>query len=105
MSALIENTNQASRSLSKHKGGVLLGQSIEDALLNDKPIIVCISNAAIECRNTLCPDDYSIDENYLHLNYDSFELHINLDETEIKNINEDFICEYHGMEVRLYFFD
>ena len=105
MVALIENTNQTGSNLSKHEMISLLNKKIERCLIYNKPIIVGVSNAAMECRNTIYPDDYEICEEDLYVNTGNFELHINLEETDVQydNTETGFVFVYHNMETRLYF--
>ena len=107
MDALINITNNASSNLQKELIS-LLKQKIEDSIIDDKPVIICISNSEIECRNTINIADYEVSDNYFSLNASDadIELHIKLNEADVKydNILEDeFIFIYEYMEIRLYF--
>ena len=106
MIALVNNTNQTGSNLSKENMISLLNQKIENSLIRNKPIIVGVSNSAIECRNTIYPDDYELCDENLYLNTGNFELHIHLDETEIifdDVFENNFVLIHNDMETKLYF--
>lgn len=106
--ALIEITNKTSSNLSNNKRGLLLNKKIEESILNDKPIIIGIGNPAMECRNTIFPNDYYVEGSNLYINNGNFELHINLDKVEMEynyDFEDNFIFTYNDMEIRLYFLD
>lgn len=46
--------------------------------------MIYISNDNFECRNNVDANDFELDEKDFHLSYGSYELHINLNETDIK---------------------
>ena len=74
--------------------------------MSEKPIIVGISNVAMECRNTIIPDDYELCDEDLYLNTGNFELHIHLDETDIiydDIVENNFVFAHNNVETRLYF--
>lgn len=116
MGALINNTNQAGSYLSKEikrnelkdisqsKLLDLLKQKIEESIIEDKRIVVIVSTPLIICRNTFTVEDFEIDERYLYLNHKNFELHINLDEIEIKYevLDRDFKLTYKDMNIVLH---
>lgn len=82
MEALI---NGAEKIKSKFKFGslvTLFKQKIEDAIINDKSIIVSASNSFIEIRNTILIEDYECDIERFYLNDGNFELHIKMEEIQ-----------------------
>ena len=106
--APIKTTNQTDSTLSNNEKGVLLNKKIKESILNDKPIIIGIENPAMECRNTIFPNDYEIEYGKLYINNGNFELHINLDEVEVEynyDFEDNFIFTYNDTEIRLYFLD
>lgn len=121
MNALINVTKDASSNLpdnSKDKNNkanndvngdvIMLKQKIEESIINHKPIIITNSNPAMECRNTIYADDYDVEENDLYLNSGDFELHINLNETEMRHddaYEDEFVFMHEDTETRLYFLD
>ena len=92
MNALIDSTNNASSNLSKElkKENVmtreitLLKQKLEDSIENNITFVVYVIAHSFETRKIIMLDDFSIDENYLYLNDGSYEVHINMNEVELK---------------------
>lgn len=105
MNTMIDVTEQPSHSFVQEEVVLLLNQKIEDSVINQKPVIIGISNSVMECRNTIDIDDYEIDNERLYLNSGNFELHIQIVKIT-KNCNEleeQFICMCNNVEVVLYF--
>lgn len=116
MRALINNTNQAGSYLQKEikenelknvlqsKLIDLLKQKIEESIIEDKRFVAIVSTPLITCRNTFTVEDFEIDERCLYLNHENFELHINLDEIEIKCevLDRDFKLTYKDMNIVLH---
>lgn len=112
MNALIGNGKTIN--LEKLNGGAKMGitllkEKIEEAIKEDKALVISISNSLMECRNTIFTEDYEVKEDGLYLNYGNFELHINLDNNTmvIKSdvFDEEFIINDNNSEIRLYFLD
>lgn len=112
MGALIGITSKVSNSLpndlknNSYKELInLLKEKIEESIMEDKKIVIDVLTPLINCRNTLSVEDYEINEEYLYLNYGNFELHINLNEIEIKYddiIDESFILTCNNSSVVLH---
>ena len=108
MNALVDNTNQVSGSLQK-EFILLLKQKIEESIEEDMSVIVVVSNHFMEIRNTIFIDNIELDEEYLYIDDDSFELHTKLNETEITYDNtysEKFIIidkSYNDTKIELEF--
>lgn len=91
MEALI---NEAEKIKSKFKFGSLITlfkQKIEDAIINDKSIIVSASSSCIEFRNTILIEDYECDIEKFYLNNGNFELHLKMN--EIQEVKYDDTCD------------
>lgn len=91
MGALIDLTNRSlPNNLKKNSNNrtkkiiSTLKQRIESSILKEKVFVICISTSIIDCRNTIYIEDYEIDDEYLYLNNENFEIHINLNETEVQ---------------------
>lgn len=115
MEALINITNQASSYLQKEDNNLkenkqknelinLLKQKIEESIIEDRRIIINVSTPLMICRNAITVEDYEINEKYLYLNHENFELHIDLDEIEIKynDIVNTYGLIYNDMNIVLY---
>lgn len=116
MNALINVTKEASSNLynSNDKASIINGdiimlkKKIEDSIMNNKPIIIINSTPVMECRNTIYAENYDVEEDNLYLNSGDYELHINLNETEVKHndmCEEEFIITHEDTETKLYFLD
>ena len=108
MGALIDITSNTSSNLQNGELITLLKQKIEDSILSNRSVIITISNPIMECRNTIYTDDYEIDGNKIYLNNGNFELHIDINETEIKRDDtcaNSFTFVYKNMEIRLDFLE
>lgn len=113
MSALINVTNNVSSDLPsnsdvKRELISLFKQKIEDSIAEERSVIVTISNSIMECRNTIHIEDMEFAENHLCLIDGNFELHINLDEIEMKHddsmdVNDMFVFKHGDMEIDMYF--
>lgn len=82
MEALI---NGAEKIKSKFKFGslvTLFKQKIEDAIINDKSIIVSASNSFMAIRNTILIEDYECDTERFYLNNENFEIQLKMDEIQ-----------------------
>ena len=81
MNVLIDVTEQVSNSLQSNGNKKmevlkLLKDKIEDAVINDKSITTIITNSFAECRNNICIEGYELDEEYLYISNENFEIHI-----------------------------
>lgn len=113
MSALIEISSNVRRNLhndvrdhSESKLVMLLKEKIENSITEDKPIVVSVSNSALESRNTFCVDDYEVNEDMLYLNNGNFELHVNLNISELTYnaaFDEYFTILHNNTEVEICF--
>jgi hypothetical protein len=85
----------------------LLMQKIEECILDERSVCICLSNSFMECRNMITIDSYEVNENYMSLIYENFEVHINFDSsttiTYEEELEECFTITQNGMEFNLYF--
>ena len=85
----------------------LFMQKIEEYILDNRSVCICLSSSFMECRNTMIIDSYEINENYMSLFYGNFEVHINFDDATTITYEEDpeecFTITQNGMEFNLYF--
>lgn len=91
---------------SKQELIALLKEKIECSITENGSIIVDVETPLVSCRNTFSVEDYEIDSEYLYLNNSNFELHINLNQIEIKydkTNDENFILMYNDTGVVLHF--
>lgn len=115
MGALIGITNQASSNLLNNSNNnsnneliSLLKQKIEDSILTDKYVVAYISSPMIDCRNTIYIEDFEINEENLYINEGNYELHINLNEVEMKydnSFDESFIIKHDDLEIGINFLE
>ena len=116
MNALINVTKEASSNLQNSNDKVnvangevvMLKKKIENSIMKHKPIIITNSTPVMECRNTIYAEDYDVEEDNLYLNGGSYELHINLNETEIvydEVCEDEFTFTYKDSETKLYFLE
>lgn len=85
MNALINEAEE--RNLNFNNVVALIKQKIEEAIINDKPIVVSASNSCLACRNTIEIAEYEFDEKRFYVSSDNFEIHINMD--EVKEVKYD----------------
>ena len=116
MNVLINSAEKVSYNLQNNENEVkfinreevvgLLKEKIEEAIINDKQIIV-ITNSCFETRNSLCIEDYDIDQEHFYLNGNKYELHIKSENiTDIKYDNtydEQFVITCGDEEIDLLF--
>lgn len=118
MNALIDvnkkagcNLQELNGQLYKNEGKEVLKKKIEESIMQQKTIIVSISNPMLECRNTIHVEDYEYYDNNLYLNDGDFELHIELNENTKIQHDDSTEDEYmitnanNNTETRLYFID
>ena len=109
MNALINEANKVSSNLSTEKLISLLKQKIEETIMDDKSVVITVSNGSMECRNTIHIDTMEFDDNHLCLIDGDYELHINLDEIEMRHDSEYmdapdvFVFRHENMETDMYF--
>ena len=112
MGALIEISNVRSnlqndtKDCSGNKLVMLLKEKIENSITEDKLIVVSFSSSSVESRNTFYVDDYEIDEDMLYLNNGNFELHVNLNKSELKYdaaLDDCFTIVHNDTEVEICF--
>ena len=113
MSALIEISSNVRRNLhndvrDSYEGKLvmLLKEKIENSITEDKSIVVSVSNAALESRNTFYVDDYNVDQDMLYLNNGNFEIHVNLGVSELTYdaaFDECFTIVHNDTEVEICF--
>lgn len=61
----------------------LLRDKLEIKMVNNTSIITILSTSAGECRNTFSVDDFEIDDDYLYLSSNNYELSLDLKETNL----------------------
>ena len=116
MNVLINSAEKVSNSLQNYENRndftekelvKLLKEKIEEAMTNDISVVAIITNSFTECRNVLYIEYYELDENYLYINDNNFEIHINSNSvTEIKYDNtydEQFVITCGENKVTLIF--
>ena len=96
MNALIKTT-EVSCSLQNNKEinklVKLFKEKIEEAISNNKSIVTILTNPFVECRNNLHIEDYELNEEYLYLNGNNFEIHITHNNvTDLKYDNTEDEC-------------
>ena len=86
---------------------LLLKEKIEECVLDDRTVCVCLDCCSMACRNKINIEDYEINDNYLYLNDKNFEVHIDFDNnTSIKYkdaTEESFTITQNNMEFNLCF--
>ena len=87
------------------RGMVLLEEKIKKAINEQITLIVTVSNATVECRNTFYLDEYEFDGYYLYLNNNNYELHINCEldmKVEYDDFDDCFVLTQTDTEIRIY---
>ena len=80
-----------------------LKKDIESATAEGNPVTMIISEGDMECRNMFEVEDYELRDNYLYLGSGWFELHIDLEETEIEydQLQDLYLLKYKDVEISL----
>lgn len=106
MNALINETKKIKNKLKFSNLMTLFKQKIEDCIINDKAIVVNVSNSFMAFRNTMHIADYEIDDERLYLNDENFEIHLNLHkikDIEYDNMYEECFILLHNDNTEIYF--
>ena len=113
MGALIEissnvrgNLHNEAKDYSGDQLVMLLKEKIENSITEDKSIAVSFSSSAAEIRNTFYVDDYEFERNMLYLNNGNFELHVDLNTSELKYndaFDDCFTIVHNETEVEIWF--
>ena len=84
-----------------------LKSKIEECIMDDKPVCVCVDNCSVTCKNRINIENYEINTDYLYLNDGNFEVGISFDkETNItydESTTECFTITQNDIEFNLCF--